>query len=163
MKNENLTRLGKKFSYFNNIEEKSQKDGIKNKYGTNNLDDDAKNSQLIIETLKENIKSIKKENKIMHQNFTENISQRNEAQQLIQKCIADIKFDINKVNTDVSNLQKKSSIISVNEKLKQELKMKKHHLSSLENKLKILTFVYDNGFSSNNFQQNKLISPIFKK
>ena len=67
------------------------------------------------------------------------------------------------MNLDISNILKKSNLFSVNEKLNQEFKMKKQHLSSLVNKLKILTFVYDNGFSSNNFKQNKLISPIFKK
>ena len=63
----------------------------------------------------------------------------------------------------ISIIQKKSYSISQNEKLNQELKMKKYHLSSLENKLKILTFVYDNAFSSNKFNQNKFISTIVKK
>ena len=50
-----------------------------------------------------------------------------------------------------------------NEKTNDEVKMKKSLLSNLENKLKILTFVYDNGFQAINFKKNKFMSPIFKK
>jgi hypothetical protein len=64
---------------------------------------------------------------------------------------------------DISILQKKSNFIISNERFELELKMKKTHLSNLENKLKILTFVYDNGFQTINLKQNKITSPIFKK
>jgi len=147
----------------NNFGEGPNEENVKIFDETKNFPDNMKNSESIINSLKDNIKSIKREYKNLHQDYALNISQTNEAQQLLQKCIEDVKFDICKVNTDVSNIQKKSFLISKNEKLNQELNMKKDHLSSLENKLKILTFVYDNGFSSNKFNQNKFLSPILKK
>jgi hypothetical protein len=90
------------------------------------------------------------------------MSQRNEAQQVLQKCIQDVKFDINKIIKDISILQKKTNLMMSNDRLDIELKMKKTHLSNLENKLKILTFVYDNSFQTINYNPNKITSPIFK-
>ena len=158
-----MNSVGREVFNINNFGERSNDENVKKFNETNYFAENMKNSEHIIYTLKENIKSIKREYKNLHQNYALNISQTNEAQQLLQKCIEDVKFDIVKVNTDISIIQKKSYSISQNEKLNQELKMKKYHLSSLENKLKILTFVYDNAFSSNKFNQNKFISTIVKK
>jgi hypothetical protein len=91
------------------------------------------------------------------------MSQKNEAQQVLQRCIDDVKLDINKIMKDISILQKNSNLIMSNDRIDLELKMKKTHLSNLENKLKILTFVYDNSFQTINYKQNKITSPLFKK
>lgn len=37
---------------------------------------------------------------------SEEIKQRNESQQLLQKCIEDLKFDINKAQKDINNFSK---------------------------------------------------------
>jgi hypothetical protein len=125
---------------------------------------DKHNPELIIQTLKENIKSVKNEYKYLHSNYIEEIRQRNEAQQLLQKCIEDVKFEINKIAKDISNFVKinQNSTNLLNKKFEEQLNAKQNNLLSLENKLKILTFVYDNGFQNTKSKKNKLLSS-FKK
>jgi len=154
--NKSLTNLNYKNSdkYLHQTETNNK---IKIKTEANN-----KIPEKIIHRLKENIAVSQKELRSIHHNYTENMYQRNEAQQVLQRCIQDVKFDINKIIKDISILQKKTNLMMSNDRFETELIMKKTHLSNLENKLKILTFVYDNSFQTINYNPNKITSPIFK-
>jgi uncharacterized protein with gpF-like domain len=154
--NKSLTNLN-----YNNSDKYLHKTETNNKIKIN-TEANNKIPEKIINRLKENIAASQKELRSLHHNHIENMSQRNEAQQLLQRCIQDVKFDINKIIKDISILQKKTNLLMSNDRFEIELKMKKTHLSNLENKLKILTFVYDNSFQTINYNPNKITSPIFK-
>jgi len=122
----------------------------------------------IINALQMSIKETKKEYNSLHINYIEDIKQKNEAQQLLQKCIEDLKFDITKSEKDISNYSTYNMLINILEKLcankrgfENELNAKINNMISLEKKLKILTFIYDNGFQTNNAVKNKLL--VYKK
>lgn len=112
----------------------------------------------LIEVLRENIKQVKTEYKILHKNHIEELRQRNEAQQLIQKCIEDLKLEITKTVKDINNFTKAGFSLTVSRKFDEQLAAKQNHLNNLENKIKILTFVYDNGFQNTKMKKNKLFS-----
>ena len=80
---------------------------------SNNLNNDYNKLQKdqnekIINSLKHKIKSIKTETKKTGFAHSEEIKQKNESQQLLQKCIEDLKFDINKIQKDINNFSKKN-------------------------------------------------------
>jgi len=75
----------------------------------NNIDDDKvnkENTEKLIELLKMKIKNVKTESNKLNLINSEEIKQRNESQQLLQKCIEDLKFDINKTQKDINNFSK---------------------------------------------------------
>jgi hypothetical protein len=131
----------------------------------NSIEDYTNNPEILITALKENIKEAKREYKSLNFNYLEEIKQRNEAQQLLQKCIEDLKLEITRTSKDISNFLK-SPVIQKNTKNFEELlQAKQTHLTSLENKIRILTFVYDNGFQNTKMKKNKLfsITNVFNK
>lgn len=88
-----------------------------------------------ISILKENIEKVKNEYNKMNKYFIQCQKEKTEAQQLLQKCIEDITIQLNKVNNKLSNDSLSSDEIYRNRRLKE----------SLEQKVKILTYIYDNG------------------
>ena len=88
-----------------------------------------------IEILKSNIEKIKNEYTKINNNFIQCQKEKTEAQQLLQKCIEDIAIQLNKINNKLSN----DSLSTA------ELYRNRHIKESLEQKLKVLTYIYDNG------------------
>ncbi len=77
-----------------------------NNSSSNNFEDDKvnkENTEKLIELLKMKIKNVKTESNKLNLINSEEIKQRNESQQLLQKCIEDLKFDINKAQKDINN------------------------------------------------------------
>lgn len=62
--------------------------------------------ETIILALKQLIKETNKEYSTLNKNYSKLVKDKNESQQLLQKCIEDVKFDINKCNKDIFNLSK---------------------------------------------------------
>jgi hypothetical protein len=114
----------------------------------------------VIAALKVNIKEVKNEYLTLHTNYIEEIKQRNEAQQLILKCIEDVKMDIAITSKDINNFSKLhfSSTGGKAKKFQDQLEAKHRHLESLENKIKILTFIYDNGLQNTKLKKKSLLS-----
>lgn len=114
----------------------------------------------VINSLKENIKEVKNEYVTLHKNYIEDIRQRNEAQQLIQKCIEDLKIEISKTQKDITSFTKLHQTVygGLTKKYQDQYDAKNKHLASLENKIKILTFIYDNGFQNTKKNKNKLLT-----
>jgi len=106
--------------------------------------------------LKDNIFEVKKEVKQYNLIYSDEIKQLNESQQLLQKCIEDLKFDINKIQKEINNFRK----LNPNRKnFDLELNAKLNHLHDLEQKFRLLSFIYDNGFQTNKLiKKNKLFS-----
>jgi hypothetical protein len=115
----------------------------------------ATNPEDVIKLLKENIKNVRSEYKNLQTNYIEEQKKRNEAQQLMQKCIEDVNLEIKKSMKDISNFTK---LYAGTRGFEDQLKAKQSNLESLENKMKILTFVYDNGIQNTKSKKAKLFS-----
>jgi chromosome segregation ATPase len=106
----------------------------------------------IINTLNKSIEDTKIKYNNLNSNYLQEIKRKNEAQQLLQKCIEDLKYEISKVTRDIAMFTK----INFGKKGYEELiQAKNKNLSNLEEKLKKLTFIYDNGFQ--NIRKKNLI------
>jgi chromosome segregation ATPase len=106
----------------------------------------------VINTLKKSIEDTKIKYNNLNSNYLSEIKRKNEAQQLLQKCIEDIKYEISKANKDIAMFTK----MQYGKKgYEEQLVAKNKNLSNLEEKLKKLTFIYDNGFQ--NIRKKNLI------
>ena len=104
----------------------------------------------IIKILKDSIKSLHNESNEVYQKINEQKKEKNEAQQLLQKCIDDL-------NVELNNIKKVLPKINEIEYVKNAKK------DELEKKLKVLTFAYDNAFHNvRNKQLTIKKRPIFK-
>jgi hypothetical protein len=151
--NANIPKL-KNLSFFSNKPKlllPAKKDLIIQENSDSTID-----SNIIINQLKQSIKNVKNEYKNLSNVYVDEIKQKNEAQQLLQKCIEDLKFEISKTMKDISNYNKLHLTLNKKNGFEELLNAKTMHLTNLENKLKILTFVYDNGFQNAQMKKNKL-------
>ena len=82
---------------------------MKSNFEMNNSGSDEKEkfqkdqNEKLIHSLKAKIKKVNVETKKLSIAYSEEIKQKNESQQLLQKCIEDLKFEINKKQKDINN------------------------------------------------------------
>ena len=82
---------------------------MKSNFEMNNSGSDEKEkfqkdqNEKLIYSLKAKIKKVNVETKKLSIAYSEEIKQKNESQQLLQKCIEDLKFEINKKQKDINN------------------------------------------------------------
>jgi hypothetical protein len=138
----------------------SKTDLFKRKLFDEEIEDYKNYPNALITSLQENIKEIKSEYNSVHSNYIDEIKQRNEAQQLIQKCIEDLKIEISKVSKELSYHAKNhgTNFRGPLQKYDEQMLAKKNHQRNLEHKLKIMTFIYDNGFQNTKMRKNKLFA-----
>ena len=85
---------------------------MKSNFEMNNSGSDEKEkfqkdqNEKLIHSLKAKIKKVNVETKILSIAYEE-IKKKNESQQLLQKCIEDLKFEINKKQKDINNFRLK--------------------------------------------------------
>lgn len=161
--------------YSKNINNENKLDHKYNEKVLKNKIDDLSEEE-IIDVIKKEISDLEAENKQLNKEYIQEIVMKNEAQQLMQKCIEDLKFELVKVNKDISvltnnNARSNSSISnsqhilgSIGNKsslghisVGRELSTKLSYRVNLEHKLKVMTFVYDNAFNYELFKKNKLL------
>ena len=91
--------------------------------------------------LREKVEKSKRNYNKIYREYIENQKKKTEAQQLIQKCIEDIQIQLNVANNKLkeqkNNTNSNTEYVNYNEMIK-----------ILERKLKILTFIYDNGIQN---------------
>ena len=91
--------------------------------------------------LREKVEKSKRNYNKIYREYIENQKKKTEAQQLIQKCIEDIQIQLNVANNKLkeqkNNTNSNTEYVDYNEMIK-----------ILERKLKILTFIYDNGIQN---------------
>ncbi len=80
---------------------------------------------------------------------------KTEAQQLIQKCIEDVQIQLNVANT---KLKEQQSNISAPTNVNNETVDYNEMIKILERKLKILTFIYDNGIQNTKSKKTGLFN-----
>ena len=86
---------------------------MKSNFEMNNSGSDEKEkfqkdqNEKLIHSLKAKIKKVNVETKKLSIAYSEEIKQKNESQQLLQKCIEDLKFEINKKQKDINNFRLK--------------------------------------------------------
>ena len=93
----------------------------------------------VIRTLRANIKDAKEDYNKAYKSYIKCQKEKTEAKQLIQKCIEDLSIQLNSLNGRSANPN--------NEVMR----------LSLERKLKVLTYIYDNGLQNIKNQKGKLI------
>ena len=111
-----------------------------------NLYKQTEENKLIISQLKQNIEKSKKKYNEVYKEYIDSQKKKTEAQQLIQKCIEDIQIQINSAKNKM-NQQNKLNQDNLNSYKKDNVDYKEM-IKLLERKLKILTFVYDNGIQN---------------
>jgi len=104
-------------------------------------------NQIEIKRLKVELEQTQKEYNEIYKKYIESQKTKTDAQQLLQKCIEDIQIQLSQINLKY-NQQKKSEKLS-----EEENNDIKAVISTLEQKLKVLTFIYDNGIQ--NLKSNK--------
>lgn len=117
----------------------------------------------IINVIKSEISAFEHENKELQRQNVRELQKKNEAQQLMQKCIEDLKFDLVKVTKEINLLRSESITTRHGSISLSELSSKLQFKADLEQKLKILTFVYDNAFQYDSFKKNTLFRTDFRK
>lgn len=130
----------------NNINEKSepsQKSKINVRaISANTYRDNIANNQREIKQLKIELEKTQKEYNKIYKKYIESQKIKTDAQQLIQKCIEDIQIQLSQTNLKY-NEQLQNGNLSDEEK-----NNIKSLITSLEQKLKVLTFIYDNGIQN---------------
>ena len=106
----------------------------------------------LIRTMKENIEHVKQDYNKAYRSFVECQKEKTEAQQLLQKCIEDVSIQLNSVHSKMIG-----ESVSVNSMSYQNYKEAE---KNLERKLKILTFVYDNGLQNLKVNKSKTLFNI---
>ena len=101
-------------------------------------------NKIEIKKLKLELETIQNEYNQIYKQYIKEQKEKTNAQQLMQKCIEDIQIQLSQTNRKC-NEQKKNG--------EPEDKNTKKLIVSLEEKLKVLTFIYDNGLQ--NLQSNK--------
>lgn len=98
----------------------------------------ASNDQKIIKTLKDNIAYAQKDYNEAYKCFISAQRKRTEAQQLLQKCIEDV---------SIESMSAKNKLSHMKNDLNADRYSIELYINRLEEKLKVLTFVYDNGLA----------------
>ncbi len=93
--------------------------------------------------LREKVEKSKRNYNKIYREYIENQKKKTEAQQLIQKCIEDIQIQLNVANNKLKEQNNNMNIYTNNENINY-----KEMIKILERKLKILTFIYDNGIQN---------------
>ena len=104
-------------------------------------------NQVEIRRLKIELERTQKEYNIIYKKYIESQKTKTDAQQLLQKCIEDLQIQLSQTNVKY-NEQLQNGKLS-----EEEENNAKALISSLEQKLKVLTFIYDNGIQ--NLKSNK--------
>ena len=107
-----------------------------------NYRDNLTPNQLEIKKLKFELEKTQKEYNIIYKKFIESQKIKTDAQQLLQKCIEDVQIQLSQTNLKY-NEQNQNGKLS-----EEERNNIKSLISSLEQKLKVLTFIYDNGIQN---------------
>jgi hypothetical protein len=93
--------------------------------------------------LREKVEKSKRNYNKIYREYIENQKKKTEAQQLIQKCIEDIQIQLNVANNKLKEQNNNMNTYTNNENINY-----KEMIKILERKLKILTFIYDNGIQN---------------
>ena len=104
-------------------------------------------NQIEIKNLKMEVEKTQKEYNKIYKKYIESQKIKTDAQQLLQKCIEDVQIQLSQTNVKY-NEQIQNGKLS-----EEENKNIKLLIASLEQKLKVLTFIYDNGIQ--NLKSNK--------
>ena len=123
-----------------NFRDKISKRGM----SANTERDELTPNKIEIKKLKLELETIQNEYNQIYKQYIKEQKEKTNAQQLMQKCIEDIQIQLSQTNRKY-NEQKKNG--------EPEDKNTKKLIVSLEEKLKVLTFIYDNGLQ--NLQSNK--------
>ena len=99
-------------------------------------------NQIEIKKLKNELEKTQKEYNIIYKKYIESQKIKTDAQQLLQKCIEDVQIQLSQTNIKY-NEQLQSGKLS-----EEENKNIKALIASLEQKIKVLTFIYDNGIQN---------------
>jgi uncharacterized protein (DUF3084 family) len=96
-------------------------------------------NKIEIKKLQLELETIRNEYNQIYKQFIKEQKEKIDAQQLLQKCIEDIQIQLSQTNRKY-NEQKKNGEL--------EDESTKKLIISLEEKLKVLTFIYDNGIQN---------------
>ena len=137
-------KSNKNLTTYNN--ENNNKLNLNNEETNENLYKQTEENKLIISQLRHNIEKSKKKYNEVYKEYIDSQKKKTEAQQLIQKCIEDIQIQINSAKNKL-NQQNKTILDNFGNNKKDNIDYKEM-IQLLERKLKILTFVYDNGIQN---------------
>ena len=137
-------KSNKNLTTYNN--ENNNKLNLNDEETNENLYKQTEENKLIISQLKQNIEKSKKKYNEVYKEYIDSQKKKTEAQQLIQKCIEDIQIQINSAKNKL-NQQNKTILDNFGNNKKDNIDYKEM-IQLLERKLKILTFVYDNGIQN---------------
>ena len=113
------------------------------------------NYYFTINKLREKVEKSKQNYNKVYREYIENQKKKTEAQQLIQKCIEDVQIQLNVANT---KLKEQQSNISAPTNINNETVDYNEMIKILERKLKILTFIYDNGIQNTKSKKTGLFN-----
>ena len=137
-------KSNKNLTTYNN--ENNNKLNLNDEETNENLYKQTEENKLIISQLRHNIEKSKKKYNEVYKEYINSQKKKTEAQQLIQKCIEDIQIQINSAKNKL-NQQNKTILDNFGNNKKDNIDYKEM-IQLLERKLKILTFVYDNGIQN---------------
>ena len=134
-----------------NVNEKSEI-FIKNKangraISANTFRDNLTPNQIEIKQLKIELEKTQKDYNKIYKKYIESQKIKTDAQQLLQKCIEDIQIQLSQTNLKYTEQMQNGNLSE------EENNNIKSLITSLEEKLKVLTFIYDNGIQ--NLTSNK--------
>ena len=99
-------------------------------------------NQIEIKNLKIELEKTQKEYNKIYKKYIESQKIKTDAQQLLQKCIEDIQIQLSQTNNKYNELTQSGK--QNEEEINNAMNLKK----TLEQKLKVLTFIYDNGIQN---------------
>jgi hypothetical protein len=108
----------------------------------NTFRDNLTPNQLEIKNLKIELEKTQKEYNKIYKKYIESQKIKTDAQQLLQKCIEDVQIQLSQTNTKYNELIQSGK--QNEEETNDVMSLKKN----LEQKLKVLTFIYDNGIQN---------------
>jgi hypothetical protein len=108
----------------------------------NTFRDNLTPNQLEIKNLKIELEKTQKEYNKIYKKYIESQKIKTDAQQLLQKCIEDVQIQLSQANTKYNELIQSGK--QNEEETNDVMSLKK----TLEQKLKVLTFIYDNGIQN---------------
>ena len=104
-------------------------------------------NQLEIKKLKLELETVQNEYNLIYKQYIKEQKEKTNTQQLLQKCIEDIQIQLSQTKRKIDEQKKNGE--------NEDKKMKKL-IVSLEEKLKVLTFIYDNGTQNSQSNQTGL-------
>lgn len=152
----------KSFSTQNNQEgsdEFPQKSSSNQKEETKNQYDKDYNPKNLIKMLKEIIKATRKDSFDLFQKCSDEKKQKNEASQLLQKCIDDINIEIHNINQTLPKLSIYDKLFDTKNctNMKNTLQIDKKKI--YEKKLEILTYIFDNALQNVKYKRMFIGNP----